>query len=267
MASSKERIEQLRLAAEFCLFDKKLLSSGNSSIVWGLLNALLGASLLSRSNNWGAVSLVLGLALIATGLYERRVRDPKVITVSAATLAGLALWNLAVIGLAAIGHTPSALSGRRLYWAIAQALGAWATWKTYSTYKTLHEKTDRITAEQVRGYIGEMKKARPDQSLDLVEFESNAGFVQGTKCYRLRPIDDLYLVALYKKQFRSLQLEDINFVQRQEVLLTPKDGNWSGKKIKARVQLGPLTLEKVSITPEMATRLNPAARAMALVST
>jgi hypothetical protein len=33
MASSAERIGQLKLAGEFCLFDKKLVSSGNSSIV------------------------------------------------------------------------------------------------------------------------------------------------------------------------------------------------------------------------------------------
>src|SRR5947209_52958 len=117
MASSPERIGQLKMAGEFCMFDKKLLSSGNSSIVWGLLNSVFGASFLLRGNNWGAVSLVLGLTLIAVGVYERKVRDPKVIIVSAATLAMLALWNFALIALIALGNTQSALGGRRLYWA------------------------------------------------------------------------------------------------------------------------------------------------------
>jgi hypothetical protein len=266
MASNPERIGQLKMAAEFCLFDKKLVSSGNSSIVWGLLNALFGASFLTRGNNWGAVSLVLGLALIAVGIYERKVRDPKVIIVSAATLAVLALWNFALIALSAFGNTQSTLGGRRLYWAIAQAWGAWATWKTYSTYKTLHEKADPSTVQQMREYLAEVKKTKPEQSLDLVEFESG-GFPESVRCYRLKPVEDLYFVAWYKKQFGSLQLEGIDFVLRQEVLLTPKDGTWSSKKIKTRVQLGPLMLEKVSITPEMAMRINPAARAMALGNT
>ena len=39
------------------------------------------------------------------------------------------------------------------------------------------------------------------------------------------------------------------------------------KKIKAIVQLGPLRLDKVTITPDMAERINPAARVMALGST
>jgi hypothetical protein len=48
------------------------------------------------------------------------------------------------------------------------------------------------------------------------------------------------------------------------VLLTLVGEKWMSKKIKATVQLGPTNLQKVSITPEMAMRINPAARAVAL---
>jgi hypothetical protein len=119
----------------------------------------------------------------------------------------------------------------------------------------------------VRGYVDELRKTKPEQSPDLVEFDVNAGFVQGTKRYRLKPIEGLYLAARYKAQLGSLQLEEVNFVPRTEVTLTPEGQKWSGKKIKASVQLGPLKLEKVSITPEMATRINPAAQMIALGST
>src|ERR1700732_4199783 len=87
MPSNPQRIEQLTVAGSFCLCDKKLRSSGNSSIVWGVLNLLIGGAVLAANNIWGAVSVLLGLALIAAGVYERRVRDPKVIIISAATLA------------------------------------------------------------------------------------------------------------------------------------------------------------------------------------
>jgi hypothetical protein len=38
------------------------------------------------------------------------------------------------------------------------------------------------------------------------------------------------------------------------------------KKMNATVQLGAVRLEKVSITPEMAARINPAARAISMGS-
>jgi hypothetical protein len=267
MPSDPQRIEQLTVAGSFCLFDKKLRSSGNSSIVWGVLNLLIGGAVLAANNIWGAVSVLLGLSLIAAGVYERRVRDPKVIIISAATLAGLALWNFTLIGLAAMGKVHLALGGRTFYWAIAQAWGAYVTWKTYSTYETLLEKSDPLTVQQVREYIDELNKAKPEQSVDLVQFEVNAGFVQGTKRYRLKPVENLYLAARYKSQFGSLQLEEVGFVPRNEVTLTPEGEKWMSKKMKASVQLGPLKLDKVIISPDMASRINPAARVTSFSTT
>jgi hypothetical protein len=266
VATDTERIKRLSLAGAFCLFDKKLSSSGNGSIIWGVLNLLVGALILANGGGWGTVSLLLGLALVVAGLYERKVRDPKVIIISAATLAGLALWNFALIGLAAMGKVELALGGRTLFWAIAQAWGAYSTWKTYNTYKMLRETTDPLTVEQVRGYVDELNKAKAEQTIDLVEFEANVGFVEGKRRYRLKPFDDLYLVAQYKAQLGSLKLDNLSFVARNEVSLTPIGEKWMSKKMNATVQLGPARVEKVSISPEMATRINPAARGIALGS-
>src|SRR3989442_13156182 len=96
--------------------------------------------------------------------------------------------------------------------------------------------------------IDELKKAKPEQSVDLIEFEANVGFVEGRKRYRLKPIEDLYLVARYKAQFRSFQLEEVDFVARNEVTLTPEGEKWMSKKINARVQLGTVKLQKERIT-------------------
>ena len=121
--------------------------------------------------------------------------------------------------------------------------------------------------EQVRGYIEELNKAKPAQSVDLVEFDANRGFVIGNQRYRLKPIEDFYMAASYKSQLGSLQLQGVSFVPRSEVTLTPEGGKWMSKKMRAVVQLGPLKLEKVNITPEMAERINPAARALSLGAT
>jgi hypothetical protein len=252
------------MAAAFCLFDKKLSSSGNSSVIWGALNLLIGGVLITRNDAWGAVSLVLGMGLVVAGLYQKKVRDPKVVIVAAATLAALGLWNLTIIALAVMGKAHLVMGGRTLFWAVAQLLGAYTTWKTYTTYKTLREQADDSTVQQVRAYIDEMGKAKPTQSLDQVEFEASAGFTEGNKRYRLKPVEDLYAVMRYKSQVGSTKLEEVGFVPRNEVTITMEGEKFMSKKIKATVRLGPTTISKVSITPEMAARMDPAIRTMSI---
>jgi hypothetical protein len=128
----------------------------------------------------------------------------------------------------------------------------------------LLEKSDPLTVQQVREYISELDKAKPDQSVDLIQFDVNTGFAQGTKRYRLKPVEDLYLVARYKTQLGSLGLEAVDFVPRDAVTLALEGEKWMSKRIKATVQLGPLKLDKVSITPDMASRINPGARLTSL---
>ena len=139
--------------------------------------------------------------------------------------------------------------------------------KTYATYKSLRDESDHGFVEQVRGYIDELKKSKPAQSVDQIEFDVNAGFLQGTKRYRLMPVEDLYLAARYKAQLGSLNLEEVTFVPRSGVTLTPEGEKWMSRKIRASVQLGPLKLDKVTVTPEMAARINPSVQATMLAST
>jgi len=266
MAADPQRLEQLNVAGAFCLFDNKLRSSGKGSIIWGALNLLIGGVLVARNEDLGFVTVVLGLALIIAGIYERRVRDPKVIIVSAVTLAVLAIWNFTLIGLAAMGRVELALGGRTLFWAIAQTFGAYATWKTYSTYKMLLEKADPLTLQQVREYIEELNRAKAEH-LDLIQFEVNAGFTEGTKRYRLKPMENLYLVARYKSQLGSLKLEDVSFAPRSDVTVIVEGEKWMSKKMKATVQLGSQKLDKVSITPDMVSRINPATNLASFSST
>jgi len=131
----------------------------------------------------------------------------------------------------------------------------------------LQQKSDPLTVQQVREYLVELNKTKAEQSLDLIQFEVNAGFVEGTKRYRLKPVEDLYLAARYKSQLGSLQLEEINFIRRSEVTYAAEGEKWMSKKIKASVQLGPLKLDRVTITPDMALRINPSATVISLGQT
>jgi hypothetical protein len=245
------------------MFDKKLRSSGNGSIAWGLLNVAIGGVLVSGHHLSGLVSLSFGAALVIEGFYERKVRDPKVIIVSTATLAALSLLHFSSIVLAAVNKTSLAFGGRSIYWAIAEAAGAYNTWKTYAVYQKLRDESDPAVVQEISSNLDELKKAKPDQSLDLIQFDVNSGFGSATKRYRLKPMEDLYLIADYKMQFSSMILDGITFVPRNEVSLVSEGDKWMSKKIKASVQLGPLKLEKVTITPDMAARIDPAAGVMA----
>ena len=185
----------------------------------------------------------------------------------AATIAVLALWDFALIGLAAMGKVHLLIGGRTLFWAIAQASGAFETWKMYSTYKMLQQRSDPLVVQQVSAYIEELNRAKPDQSVDLIQFDASVGFVQGNRRYRLKPIEDLYLVVRYRTQLGSWRLEEVNFVPRSQVTHTSEGEKWMSKKMKASVQLGMLKLEKVTITPDMAARMDPTARTISFVTT
>ena len=182
------------------------------------------------------------------------------ILISAGTLAALALWHFALIGLAAMRKTDMALGARTFYWGIAQAAGAYATWKTYRTYQALRDESDPLTVEQVKGYLEELQKAKPSESVHVIEFEVNAGFLQATRRYRLLPVEDQFLAARFKVELGTLGLEDVIFVPSDAVTRSVEGGKWTSRKVKASVHLGALTLHKASITPEMALRINPAAQ-------
>ena len=58
-----------------------------------MLNALIGAIILSPAKTIAfcvCQGLLLGLALIAAGVYEKKVRDPKVIIISGSHLEAVA---------------------------------------------------------------------------------------------------------------------------------------------------------------------------------
>jgi hypothetical protein len=217
----------------------------------------MGGIVLALHHSWlGAVLVLFGFALIVEGIYQRSAGDPEVIRVSAATLAAMALWNFGLLGFGG--------GVEALLWAIAQCVGAYTTWADYSTYKTLREQSDSVTVEEVRGYVNELRQAKPDQTIDLIEFDvhpSLAGrLAECTARYRLKPFEDLYLMTRYKVQVGPLELEEISFVPRAQVTVASEGEKGMSHKIKTSVQLGQTKLENVAITPEMVKRLRPAAR-------
>ena len=124
-----------------CTYDRQLNSSGKGTIGWGVFSFAIGL-FITLNGGWGWINLGFGLLLIATGIYEMKVREPKVIRVSAAVLGLLAVWNIAAIVLSAYFHTR--FIGHGLWIGIAQIFGATSTWKQYDAYAKLRQAADLL---------------------------------------------------------------------------------------------------------------------------
>lgn len=143
--TGSSRIEKLNVAAALHQFDKSLNRSAWESLGWGAFSALIGWAQLARNARFGWVNLIFGGLLMVVGLYEKRVREARVIKVSAATLAFLGLWNLTGFIMAimeqsrVVGHA----------WVAAlQLFGAWTTYKSYSQYAALLANSDPATNQE-----------------------------------------------------------------------------------------------------------------------
>jgi hypothetical protein len=59
----------------------------------------------------------------------------------------------------------------------------------------------------------------------------------------------------------------VSFAPRSDVTVIVEGEKWMSKKMKATVQLGSQKLDKVSITPDMVSRINPATNLASFSST
>lgn len=207
--------------------------------------------LLPRSAGFGWINLALGALLIAEGLYEKRVRQPRVIVVSAATLGLLGLWNLAGFIMALMAHSRAV---GHPWIAVVQLLGAWTTYAGYSTYAALLSASDPGTASEFKAILDQMQAADPATAPEVVEFTSRK-FGQNDVRWRARRVDDLVLfrgneVVLGRKSSKT----ECFFVARQEVKLDIRGEVLLGRNQKATVTAGKIQL-KATIAPQMAQKL------------
>jgi hypothetical protein len=252
---SESRFRALNRAAEFTTFDKSLTSSGRSSIFWGAINLVLAAVLLSSGNRFGVVDAALGTLLVASGIYEMKVRDARVIKISALTLAFLAVWNLGGIALAFATNSRVVFGAHSIWWGIAQAYGAVNTWRSYSAYEALKREADEYLCGRIRESAEHLRSCAPKQTVDVVEFKLTAGFGENEKWVRMMPFEDAVLVGEYTSTFNRLKLLGLGCTSADVVQVEPVGEKWMSKKLKARIRLGDRVIDKAEIDPEMLSRL------------
>lgn len=245
------RLDKLNVAAALHGFDKALNRSAWGSIGWGAFSALIGAFLVYSTNPFGWVNVVVGLLLIGVGLYEKRVREPRVIKVSAATLGLLGLWNLANFIMAAMAS--SGVVGHP-WIGVLQLLGAWNTYKSYSTYAALLAASDPGTNAEFKALLAQLNTADPASAPDVAEFTASQ-FGKNDVRWRVRSCDGLMLFLGNEVMFgRKKSQSTCFFVPRQQVKLEILGEKMFGSKQKVVVTAGDAQL-KATIAPDMAQKL------------
>lgn len=252
---SESRFIALNRAAEFTTFDKSLTSSGRISIFWGAINLVLAAILLAAGNMFGVVDAALGTLLVASGMYEMKVRDPRVIKISALTLGLLAAWNLGGIALTFATNSRLVFGAHSLWWGIAQAFGAVSTWKSYSAYEALKREADEYLCSRIRESADHLRTCSPKQTVDVIEFKLPAKFGDNETWIRMMPFEDAVLIGEYTSSLNRLKLKGLGCTSADQIQAEAMGEKWMSKKLKAKVRLGERVIEKVEIGPEMLSRL------------
>jgi hypothetical protein len=248
--SVASRIDRLNVAAALHQFEKALNRSAWGSMAWGAFSILIGAFLVSKNPRVGWINLVAGGLLMVEGLYEKRVREPQVIKVSAATLGLLGLWNLAGFVMAMTAH--SRFAGHP-WIAVAQLIGAWNTYASYSRYAALVAASDPGTKMELQTMLDQLLAADPATTPEMVEFTSHK-FGKNDIRWRARRVDDLLLfrgneVVLGRKNSKV----ECFFVPRQEVKLELTGEKGLSRKQKATITAGNVQF-KTTIAPEVAQK-------------
>lgn len=247
------RIDKLNVAAALHEFDRALNRGAWESLGWGAFSVGIGVILLyTTAHLVGWVNLAFGFLLIAEGLYEKRVREPKVIMVSASTLGLLGLWNL-------YGFVMAMVSNARYVghpWvAIVQLVGAWRTYSSYSKYAALVAASDPATNMEFASILDQVQTSDPASTPDMVEFTASK-FGKNDMRWRARRMHDGDLIFFLGNEVvlgRKKSKPTCFFVQRQQVRFEITGEKMFGRKQKAAITAGDQQW-KATIAPEMAQK-------------
>jgi len=245
------RVDKLNIAATLYNFHKGLDRNAWGNMGWGAFALAIGLFMLARGR-FGWINVALGLLLVAEGLYQMRVREPRVIKVSAATLGLLGLWNLTVLAISFA--LKSKVVGVNPLVAIIQLLGAWATYKSYALYVALTANLDSGADAEFKALLDQLKNANPATAPDVVEFTSSKSLKSDLR-WRVRATDG-FMFFMGNEMFlgRKKSQPECFFVAREQVRLELLGEKMFSSKQKVRVTAGATQLNG-TMSAEMAQKL------------
>lgn len=234
-AASPGAGSDLQRRFDFLMLRSRLRAGGIGSLIFGVLAIALGATSM-QAVPANAVLVVLGVVLLAEGVWVLAAPSPAGLVVDGVVLGLIGLWNLGVsvanASAASVGGHFGVLGAMQIIWGI-QAISQ------YRRYR--HLAGSRFSAEEMR-QLSDQGRAiwQADAGHeDLVDFTSKAVFSEVK--WRAKLLPEAMILLRNGKPFSSVLKRDVELKTDPEKLY--------GDPVKTK-----LRLEKLLLSVEMPRR-------------
>lgn len=221
-------------AAEWVQMRRSLGRAGRASIGWGVLNIVLAAVNMPRPGigRWiVGTMMLLGVLLVAEGIYVMRRPTPQAMRVEADSLLVLALWNLLIAALLLLAGQVPVLS---LVFGVLQWMGSRALNRRRLRYAELCADTALApTADALERAVAALP-AEATEAGDVVRFETRSFTGRSHWLARLGPA--YALVA-------ARDADQVLVATPAELAMDDRGEKLIGTTHKARITLGGRTLD------------------------
>ena len=225
------RIGELTQGANFLMVRRLLRGAGIGSIVFGVIAIGLGAYSI-QENPVNAILLLLGVLLLAEGIWIVTAPSPAGMVVDGVALLLLGLWNLFVslANMSAGAGRPGAfvaLGAFQIFWGIQ-------SFRRYGRFANLPmKKPDEAMGKWLDGVLNSMA-AGSKETPDRADFLALVGGKKDT--WKGRLLEDVAFFMRGKD-------EEILIAGKQECSVTPLGTAATGAGAIARIQLGARTFD------------------------
>jgi len=226
-----QNLNELRMACQYRILRRMLRAGGVGSIIFGLFALARGGSLIETSR-LGEGSTLIGLFLVAEGIWILAVPRPSGLIMEGITFLVVGLWNLFISALGDSGGL-LILSLLQLYWAVRY-------FRRYSGFSALAGcAPPKGSVQWLEDNIKGLLKRQPAQSPDTVEFHC-----QGPWKARLFQNGAMFVTAGGRHVF-VLGKGDIGL----------QEGPYDGRVAKVSLRLGTANVNG-TISPQSLARLS-----------
>jgi hypothetical protein len=235
---------------------------GIGSIFWGVINSVWGfATLADNPLNW--ILLLLGLSLLAEGVWICIKPSPRGFLVDGIFFFALGTWNIvitiynlqqyyAILSHYYYGYYPASPSSVFVIVGVWQFIGGVSRIKRFKRFSgTPHERPSEQLAHRVDELVESVRRAKPFESDDLIEFTDSGDSGSGVKWKGKLNGDAGIFVGVSGTVIKSIY--EALFVNRDDVQILIKGKVRLRQELKVKVKIGTRSISGI-MSPESMQR-------------
>jgi len=253
--NSTDQFIALNHAGALHLLRRNLGSAGLSSIIWGIVwTVLFGLALPVAPTPLNVAYFLIGLALIAEGVYVRQKPSASAIRVEAVTLGALGLLGIFRFATALVATSQGqhkSIIGNPLF-ALIMIFNAYQSWAAQKVYTEAEQGTNPEAVATISRILEESKVKDASSSPNLIELKSRA-LITENPIWRILFENGVAYMTNWKPGTKKVV--SIAVVPQSTLMLQVESERWIGKNVNIRFLAGGALLgQKYEITPAMLER-------------